>query len=326
MKMSVRFVSAVLAAALSATTVIATAQDGFPSATIRIVWGYTPGATGDLVARLLAQNFSTQMNATAVVDNKPGANGNISAEFVAKSRPDGHTLLFNSPGLIVSRVIGEKLGYDLFKDLTPVARIASAPYFLIVAPSLPVNTVAEFVAHLKANPDKLTYASSGNGSAPHLGTLLFLQAHGLTSVHVPYKGTVPATADLIAGRIDYRFSDPGAVLAMVKDKRLKAIAFAGLKRSPLMPDLPTLVESGMAGFEVGTSFSMMAPANTPPAIVKKISSEISKALQNPDMKNRLIQEGVELLGTSPEEYSAYLKTEVDRWSRVVKIAGVKPEE
>lgn len=323
MKTAVWMYLGVPALALSTIASTAVAQGNYPSAPIKIVWGYTPGATGDLVARLLAQNLSSQMNANVLVENKPGANGNISAELVAKSKPDGYTLLFNSPGLVVSRVIGEKLGYDLFKDLTPIARVASAPYFLVVTPALPANTVAEFIAYVRSHPDKLAYASSGNGSSPHLGTLLFLQAHGLTALHVPYKGTAPSMTDLAAGRIQFRFTDPKAALPMVKDKRLKAIAFAGLKRSPLMPELPTMVESGMPGFEVGTWFSMMAPANTPPAIVKRLSGEIVKALQNPEVKARLEQQGVGPTGSSPENYGAYLRSEAKRWGKVVKTAGIK---
>lgn len=315
----------ILALTLPAASSIALAQEGYPPSQIRLVLGFPPGATTDLVARLLAQKLSAQMNTTVIADNKPGANANIATEFVARAKPDGQTLLFNTPALILSRAFGEKLGYDAIKDFAPVALVASSPYVLVVHPSVPANTVNEFIAFLKANPDKLAYGSAGAGSLTHLAALLFLETNGASALHVPYKGAGPALVDLVGGRIAFAMQGQTAVVPMVKDKRVKAMAFTALKRSPLFPDVPTLNEAGMPGFEIGTWFGVLVPANTPSAIVKRLNAEIVKAAQDLDMKARLAQEGVETLGSTPEEYGAYFRNEVERWTRLVKRPGIKPE-
>ena len=309
--------------ALSATPITAVGQDNYPSSPVKIVLGFLPGATTDVVARLLAQKLAGQMNVNVVVENKPGANGNIGAEIVANSRPNGYTLLLNTSGVVLSQAFGEKLAYDVFRDLMPVGMVASAPLGLFVHPSLPVNTPAEFIAHAKANPDKLIYGSTGVGNITHLATLLFLQANGLTAVHVPYKGAPEAVSDLVAGRIQFAVQTLIAGLPMVKDKRIKAVAITGLKRSPLLPDVPSLNETVMPGFEMGSWFSIMAPAKTPPALVKKLNGEIVKAMTGPDMKSRLEQEGADPLVSSAEEHAAYMKSELDRWSKVIRSAGLK---
>ncbi len=304
---------------------LAAAQDNYPSAPIRVVVGFAPGGSTDLVARLMAQKLSAQMNASVVVDNKVGANTNIAADIVAKAKPDGYTMLFNAPSQVLSRAFGETLGYDLFKDLAPLALYSTAPQVLVVHPSVPANTAAEFIAHVKANPDKLAYGSAGAGSIIHLGALTFLQMNGLTALHVPYKGGSPAMVDLVGGRIQFTMQGVPSVLPMVKEKRIRALAIASLKRSPLLPDVPTFAETVMPGFEIGSWTGVMAPANTPPAIMKRLNGEIMKVLQDTDMRNRLAQDGIVALGSTPEQYGAYLRSELARWSKVIKTAGVKPE-
>jgi tripartite-type tricarboxylate transporter receptor subunit TctC len=310
---------------LFAVTTIAAAQDNYPSAPIRLVLGTPPGAATDVIARMLGQRITVQTNASVVVDYKPGANGNLGPEFVAKSKPDGYTVALSTSNAVLTLALGEKTGYDLFKDLTPVSLVASTPQLLIVHPSLPVTTPAEFISYVRANPNKLSYGSAGVGNITHLGPLLLLQANGLSALHVPYKGSSFAVVDLAAGRIQFRFSDLTSVLQLIRDNRLRAIATASLKRSALLPDVPTFSETIMPGFEVGSWFAIMVPSGTPPAIVRKLNGEIVKALQDPELKARFDQENIDALGTSPEDYGAYLKKEYQRWSTVIKTAGIKAE-
>ena len=325
MKQAACMSCAALSWACLALTSPAMAQDNASSVPVRLVVGFAAGATTDAVARQLAQKLSQQMNANVVVDNRPGANGNIGAEFVAKSKPDGSTLLLNTSSVILSPALGEKTSYDVFKDLTPVSLVAAAPQLLIAHPSVPANTPAEFIAYVRANPNKLSYGSSGIGNITHLGPLLFLQANGLSALHVPYKGASFAAIDLVAGRIQFRFSDLTSVLPMVTDKRVKPIATAGLRRSVLLPEVPTFAETVMPGFEVGSWFGVLMPPNTPAAIVRRLNGEIFKALQNPEMKARLAQDNVDPIGSSTEEYAAYLKSEFQRWSSLIKSSGIKSE-
>ena len=308
---------------LSSTISPSLAQDNYPTRPIRILVGTTPGASQDIIGRLLAQKLAAQMGANAIVDNKAGASGVLANEIVVAARPDGHTLLFNASSIVLSSALGQPRSYDVFKDFTPVSLVVSVPLALIVYAGVPANTVAEFIAYAKANPDKLAFGSTGPGGIAHLGPLLFLQAHGLTALHVPYKGTPELMVDLIAGRVQFRFGVMTGVVPLVKEKRIKVLAMTGLKHTPLMPEVPTLSESGMPGFEIGNWFGMLAPAKTPPAIVKRINVEIARALQDADAKSRLAQENAEPVGSTPEEYGAYMRSESVRWTKVVKSAGVK---
>lgn len=309
--------------ALSITLPPAFAQATYPSAPVKLVIGFPPGATTDVVARLLAQKLTSQMNANFIVEHKPGANGNIGTEFVAKSRPDGYTLLVNTSGVSLSPALGDKLGYDILKDLAPIALLAAAPSVLVVHPSLPVHTPAEFISHVRANPNKLAYGSTGIGNVTHLGAVVFLQANGLTALHVPYKGASLANIDFVAGRVQFRFSEMASVLPLVKDKRIRMIAIAGLKRSPVLPEVPTLNETVMPGFQVGGWFGLMAPAKTSPAIVKRLNAETMKALQDPESQALLLARNAEPRGSTPEEYTAFIKSEVQRWIEIVKSVDIK---
>ena len=324
MKKAVWIWFGILAVAFSAMIPPAVAQDNYPSAPVRLIWGFVPGASGDLIARLLAQKLSKQMNASVIVENKPGASGNIGAEFVAKSKPDGYTLLFNPSTVTVSPALGEKLGYDLLKDLAPVALVATAQHLIVVHPSMAANTLAEFIAYGRANPNKLTYGSSGTGGFSHLSTLLFLQSNGMAAVHVPYKGNAPVFLDLVAGRIQFAFGDMGTTLPLVKDKRLRALAITSLKRSPLVPDVPAAAET-MPGFEIGNWYGVMAPAKTPRPLVLRLNSELVKVLQDPDLVALFQDRGLTPLLSTPEEFENLLRSELERWSKVIKSAGVKVE-
>lgn len=313
----------VLALVLSSLALPADAQDKYPSSPVKVIYGFAPGGGGDVVARLLAQKLSEQMNANFFVENKPGANSNIAADFIAKSKPDGYTLLLNTSSLILSPLFGDKLSYDLFTDLAPVAMVSSAPMVIFTSPSVPANTPAEFIAHLKANPGKLAYGSSGAGGITHLGAELFLQANGVSALHVPYKGANAVIVDVVGERIQFGMQTPLSVLPMAKDNRIKLIAATGMKRAPLLPNVPTLNETIMPRFELVVWYGMLGPAKMPPEIVKTLNGEIAKALKDPATISRLAQEGMEPLTTTPEEYGAYMKREFQRWENIVKTSGIK---
>jgi tripartite-type tricarboxylate transporter receptor subunit TctC len=298
-------------------------QDSYPSSPIKLVVPFAAGATGDVVARLLAQKLTSQMNASVVVDDKLGANGNLGADYVAKSKPDGYTLLLNTASAIISRAFGEKVSYDILNDFAPIALVTSSPELFVVSPSLPVDNIADFISYLKTNPNKLAYGSSGNSNL--LSIALFLQINGAMALNVPYKGGAYSLVDLAAGRIQFVMQSMSAVLPMVKDKRVKVIAIGGTARSPELPDVPTLSEVGISGFETGTWQGVLAPSRTPAAIIKRLNSEILKALQDPDMKARLAKENINPLGSSPDEYAKYLKEELERSIRVIQTAGIKSE-
>jgi tripartite-type tricarboxylate transporter receptor subunit TctC len=316
-------VSAVLLLALSA--VPAVAQDVFPSQRVRLVVSFPPGGSTDVFARILAQKLSAHMNAAVIVDNRAGANGNIGNESVARAAPDGQTLLFNTSAVVLSIALGEKLSYNVQKDLAAVALVASVPLVLTAHPLVPVENVSQFIAHVKANPNKLAYGSAGTGNITHLGNLMFLEANGLFALHVPYKGASPALTDVLGGRLQFATTTIVSSAPLVKSKRLKGLAVTSVKRSALLPEVPTLAEGVMPGFEVGAWYGVMAPTRTPQAIVQRLNTEIVKALQDADARSRLVQEGAEILASTPERYAAYLASELDRWSQLIKRTGVKAE-
>ncbi len=304
----------------------AMAQDRYPSNTVRVVVGYPPGAIADLSARMLAQRLATQMSASFIVDNKPGAGTQIANDFVAKSRPDGYTMLYNDASITMGRALGVEMNYDLFRDLAPVSRTLFTPLLLFVELNLPVSTLADFIAHVRANPDKLSYGSSGIGAPNHLGPLLFLQTHNIKSVHVPYSkgGTAAYMIDIVAGRLPWAVAGVTAVMPLAKDRKIKVLAIGSQQRSPLLPDVPTFTET-MPGFQMGSWYGAMVAAKTPTAIIQRLNGEIVKAMQDAELRAKLAQEGAEPVTSTPEGYGAYLKTELDRWTTVVKTAGVKLE-
>ncbi len=310
---------AVLALSLSTTGSPAVAQDRYPAFPIRLLVGSPAGGgSTDVFARMLAQKLSAQLGTNVVVENKPGANANIANEFVARSAPNGYTLLFNTSGIVLSIALGEALNYNVFTDLTPVALVSTVPYVLMVHPSVAANTVGELIAYLKANPDKLAYGSAGTGNVTHLGMLMFLEANGLSALHVPYKGIAPALIDVTSGRLQFAMSSAVSATPLVKAKRLRGLAITSLERSKILPDVPTLNETVMPGFEVSGWYGVMAPAKTPPAIVRKLNEEILRVLQDPDTISRLQQEGGEPFGSTPEKYATYLSGELDRWTKLIR--------
>ena len=314
------FAAVALAAALSPAAALA--QSEYPDRPITMVVPFPPGGPTDLVARVLAQKLTEQLGQNVVVDNKGGANGNIGAQFVARAPADGYTILYNTSSITLSPALYKSLAYDLDRDFVPVALTAVVPLALVVHPSVPANNVKEFVAYAKANPGKLTYGSAGNGNVTHLGAFQFAQANGIDAVHAPFKGSAPADLALASGEIQFMTDTVNSVMGFVKDKRMKMLAVTTAKRMSLFPDVPTLAESGMAGFEVGAWQGVMVPAATPKPIVERLNAAILKSLQNPDLKAKLAVQGAEPLGSTPAEYGAYVKKELARWGQVVKASGV----
>lgn len=309
--------------ALTTTGILA--QPVFPSKPITMIVPFPPGGPTDLVARVVAQKMSESLGQTVVVDNRGGANGNLGAVAVAKAAADGYTLLYNTSSITLSPALYKNLSYDVQRDLAPVALVAVVPLALVVNSNVPANTVKEFIAYAKANPGKLSYGSAGNGNVTHLGAFQFIQANAIDAVHIPYKGSAPADVDLVGGQIQFMTDTINSVMAFVRDKRLKLLAVTSAKRISLFPDVPTLSESGMPGFEVGAWQGLMVPANTPTPIIRRLNAEVLKALQSTDVRQKLALQGAEPLGSTPEEYAAYVQKELTRWAAVVKQTGVTLE-
>jgi tripartite-type tricarboxylate transporter receptor subunit TctC len=313
--------SAILAASWAG---LARAQSvtGFPSKPIKIVVPFPPGGATDIIARVIAQKLTEQMGQSVIVENKAGANGNIAHEFVARAQPDGYTLLYNTSSIALSPALYKKLAYDVRTDFAPVILTSAVPLLLSVNPAVPANNIKEFIALLRAKPNALSYGSAGIGNITHLGSFLFLQSQGLVATHVPYKGSGPSVIATVAGEVQFNMEPLAVGLQYAKDKRIRPLAVTNLKRSSVLPDVPTLNESVMPGFEIATWQGILAPAKTPPEIVNRLNAEVTKALASPEVREKLQAQGAELLGSTPEQYAAYLKSEVERWSKVVKASGV----
>jgi len=286
---------------------------------------YTPGGFNDTLGRTLAAKFSESWGQPAVVDNKPGGNTLIGGEFVAKSAPDGHTLLIVAFPFSVVPSLFKTMPYDTVKDFAPVILAATSPNLLVVHPSLPVNTVGELIALAKAKPGSLSYASTGNGSSNHISMELFKSLAGVNIVHIPYKGSGPAVSDLIGGQVQLMFDNTPNVLPQVKAGRLRALGSSGTKRSPLTPEVPTVAEAGVAGYEVMVWFGVVAPAGTPREIIGKLNAEVMKILAMPDVRERFLAQGVEPVGSTPEQFGEHIRAQMAKWAKVVQDAGVKAE-
>ena len=313
---------AVVAAAAASWAGAVQAQDAWPSKPITMVVPFPPGGPTDMVARVLAQQVGQQLGQTVVVDNRPGANGNIGNALVAKAAPDGYTVLYNTSSISLSPSLYKKLSYDVNKDLRQVALTAVVPLGLVVNPKLPVNNVQEFVQYAQANKGKLSYGSAGNGNVTHLAAFQVVQHYKIDASHVPYKGSAPADVDLVAGQIDFMTDTINSVAPFIKDGRLKLLAVSSSKRLPNFPDAPTLAESGMSGFDAGAWQGVMLPAKTPDAIVQRLNTELMKALKDPGVLEKLRLQGTEPLGSTPQAYGDYINSEIKRWAAVVKSTGV----
>ncbi len=315
--------SFVLAAALLPQA--AQAQQ-YPAKPIRFVVPYPAGGPLDTVARLLGQKVSESVKEPVVVDNKPGAGGNIGADAVAKSAPDGYTILMGAVAThAINPTLYTSIPYDAVKDFVPVTQVASTPNVLVVNPSVPVSNVREFIAYAKANPGKLNFGSGSTGSAGHLAGELFKTMAGVDMVHVPYKGAAPAMTDLIGGQIQLMFDNFASSLAQVRAGKVKALAVTTAKRSVLAPDLPTIAESGLPGFDINTWFGIFVPAGTSREIVERLHAEFVKALSAPDIREKMMTLGAEPVGSTPEEFAAYIRAEAVKYARVIKASGAKAD-
>jgi tripartite-type tricarboxylate transporter receptor subunit TctC len=311
-----------LAAALTAAP--AALAQTYPTKTVRMIVAFPPGGTTDILARATAQKLTEAFGQQVVIDNRPGAGGNIGTELVARSPADGYTLLA-SPGstLTSNPAVYAKVPFDTVRDFAPVTIIAEVPNVLIVHPSLPVKTVKELIALAKTRPGQLAYASTGAGQSTHLSAELFKQMARVDMIHVPYKGSAPALTDMVAGQVTVMFDNMPSCLPFVKAGRLKAIAVTSTRRSPTTPELPTVAEAALPGFDVTVWFSVLAPANTPRDIVARLNGEIVKALKAPDMRERLSQQGAEPVGNTPEEFAGVIKRDLAKWSKLVKDANIR---
>lgn len=310
-------------AVLTGAALLATAAHAaWPDKPITLVVPFPPGGPTDMVARVLAQAVGDQLGQSVVVDNKPGANGNIGNALVARAAPDGYTVLYNTSSLALSPALYKKLSYDARKDLAPVALTAVVPMGLVVNPQLPVKNVVELVDYAKKNPGKLSYGSAGNGNVTHLTAFQVTQHYGINATHVPYKGSAPADVDLVAGQIHFMTDTINSVAPFIKDGKLRLLAVSTAKRLPNFPEAPTLAESGMAGFEAGAWQGVMVPAQTPKPIIERLNQAFLQALKNPTVLEKLRIQGSEPLGSTPAEYGAYIDKELARWASVVKSTGV----
>ncbi|MDB5810178.1 MAG: Tripartite-type tricarboxylate transporter, receptor component TctC [Betaproteobacteria bacterium] len=304
---------------------IAAAQT-YPAKAVRMVVPFAAGAgSNDIMARLIAQKLTDAFGQQVVVDNRPGASGIIGTDIVAKAQPDGYTVLMMSLTYTVLPSLFSKLPYDPVKDLAPVTMVASAPLMLVVNPSVPVKSVPEFVAYAKANPGKLNFGSGGAGATPHLAGEMLKSMAGLQVTHIPYKGGAPALADLIGGQIQFMLENIPGTLPFVKSGKLRALAVTDTKRSPLLPELPTLDESGLKGYELVGWNGLFVPTGTSTAIINKLYNGVHGALALADVKERLAILGADGVGDTPQHFTTFIKADIAKWAQVVKTAGIKIE-
>jgi tripartite-type tricarboxylate transporter receptor subunit TctC len=323
--LSIRLAAACALLALT-TQALAQGASTYPSKPIRIVVPFAPGGTSDVLARAIGQKVSEIWKQPVVVDNKPGAGGNIGAEFVAKADPDGYTLLLLDVGtLTISPSIYAKLGYDPVKDLAPITMVAVSPHALVVHPSIPANSVKELIAWAKANPGKINFASAGNGTAVHLAGEQFKMMTGIDMVHVPYKGGAQALTGLVGGEVNMTLNGLLATLPHIKSGKIKALAIAGKTRSPALPDLPTVEEAGVPGFQSGSWQGLLATGGTPKDIIAKLNATVVQVLTSPEIKERMAAQGADVVGDTPGQFGTFIRDERVRWAKIVKDAGIKVE-
>lgn len=312
-------------AALASQIPAAVAQ-GYPSRPIRFVVPFAAGAgVLDIMARIVSQHLGTSLDQQVVVDNRPGAGGNVGAEIAAKAAPDGYTMLMGNTALVVSPYLFARLPFDPLTDFVPVTQVNSAPLLLVVHPSLPVKSVAELVAYAKARPGKLNYGSGGIGTTPFLATELFKSLAGIDVVHVPYKGGAPALADLVAGQLSFMIENVPGTLPFVKDGKLRALAITSRQRLALVPEVPTMIEAGVPGYEMIGWNGIFLPKGTPAEIVARLSADLMKVLGSAGMKEQLGKLGAEPVGSTPQQFGAFVQAESQRWGKIIKDLGIKPE-
>ena len=314
----------VIAALLTAASGTVCAQEFKPTKPIRFVAPFAPGGGTDFIARVAAQKLNEALKTPVIVENRPGAGGTLGAELGARAAPDGYTFTVIAGSYAVNPSL-YKLAFDPVNDVTPVIQFSQGPFLIVVHPSLPIKTMKDLIALGKSKPDGLSYATSGQGSIVHLSTELFLFMAGIKAVHIPYKGTGPALTDTMAGNTQFLFGSIAAALPIVKQGRLRAVAVTTAKRSPALPDIPTVAESGVKGYDVILWHGLIGPKNLPRPIVDRVNGELNKGLTAKDMAEKLATDGVAAAGGTPEQFAAIIKRDIEVWRGVVKRAGVKAE-
>ena len=295
----------------------------YPARPVRLIVPFAPAGSADALARTLQPSLSEALGQPVVIDNRPGASSTIGTEMAARAAPDGYTLVMITTTHTVNPSLLAKLPYDSVKDFAPVSLVVSQPNILVVHPSVPVKSVKELVALAKAKPNSLNFASGGNGSSPHLSGELFKLVAAIEITHIPYKGSGPGVTDLLGGHVQMMFAGPLALEQHIKSGRLRALAVADRRRSTVVPDIPTMTEAGFPGVETGTWYGILAPARTPPAIVTSLQRTIARTVQMPDLKSRIVNQGVDIVASSPDDFHKFIIAEIAKWSRVVQKAGVR---
>jgi tripartite-type tricarboxylate transporter receptor subunit TctC len=307
-------------------SVVPAAAQNYPAKAVRMIVPFPPGGPNDILGRVVAQKLSEQLGQQVVIDNRGGAGGIIGAELAARAVADGYTLLFGgTASLAINPSLHKKLPYNPLGDFAAVSLVGTAPSLLTTHPSLPVKNVKDLIDLAKARPGQLNFVSAGVGTPPHLAGELFKNMTGIDMVHVPYKGGGPALTDLLAGQVGIYFSGISSVLPYVKEGRLRGIAVTSARRTAIMPDTPTIAESGLPGYEVGNWYAIVAPAATPKTIITRLNREIVRALTAPEVKKRFIELAADPVGSTPDELTAYNRSEIAKWAKVIKSAGIKPE-
>ncbi len=317
-----RFLKIFVAALAFAATHVATAQEAWPARPIRVLVGFSPGGSNDIVARLIAPKLANALGKQVVIDNRPGAGGNIATETMLKSPADGYTLMICTPGMLSILPLLQKMSFNPQTDIIPVTLIANTPYVALVNSSLPIHNVTELIAYAKANPGKLNYASSGNGTTGHLAGEMFKLRAGVDIVHVPYKGTGQAIADLLGGQVSLIFDQPISSIQYAKSGKLRVLGLADTHRLKSLPEVPTFAESGVKDFNPVPWTGLCAAKGTPPAIIARLQKEVQQVLRQPDISQRLQQDGMEVVGSSPEQFREFLQHDKQKWANVIKAANV----
>jgi tripartite-type tricarboxylate transporter receptor subunit TctC len=298
---------------------------GYPDKPIKIVLGFPAGGGSDILVRTITPALATALGQSIVVDNRPGAGGNLAMEMVARAEPDGYTLLMGSPGLAINPFLYEKLGFDPLHDFVPIGMVGSVQNVLVVNPSVPVQTVAELVEYAKKNPGRLNYASSGTGTSLHLAGELFKHDTGIQIAHVPYKGGGPAMNDLLGGQVEMMFNVLPSALPQINAGKLRALAVTGATRSPSLPNVPTMLEAGIKGYTAVTWNGLLAPAGTPPAIVRQLNQALQEVLASADTRQRFADMGQDVVMGSPQDFSQLIQDETTKWKTVIQEAGIKAQ-
>lgn len=315
---------------LCALVLTAAAHDAsaqaYPVKPVRFVIAFSPGGPSDILTRLVGTKLAEATGQSFVFENRPGAGGNVAGEVVAKAPPDGYTLLMGNNSILATNAsLYRKMNFDPVKDFAPVALIASQPNILVVHPSLPVKSVKELVVLAKSRPGQLNYASSGSGAAAHMAAELFKSMTHVDMVHIPYKGAGPALLDMLTGQCQVMFATALSVQPHLQSGRLRPLAVTTAKRSPTFPDLPTVAEAGVPGFEAVTWHGVVVPAGTPQAVIGRLNAEINKILQTPDIRDRLTHQGAEIIGGTPQQFAAYIQAEIPKWAKVIRDSGARAD-